>query len=123
LLESGSAENPRGAGQGLFFSGAKPIAPSMLVGLAESALSERLPGVSESGVPRRHATVLCVDDDANYLRSVCRFLTRHGYQVETFDSAERALNALPRLRPDLALVDLMMPGMGGLDLAGQIKER
>lgn len=121
LLESGVDGMPRGAGRGLFFSGSKPVAPEMIVSLAESALEGRLQPLPENGVSHEPGTVLCVDDDANYLRSVTRFLSRHGYRVVSFDSAERALDAIPRVKPDLALVDLMMPGMGGLDLADGIR--
>lgn len=122
LLESDSPENPRGTGQGLFYSGARPISPSMLLELADSALEGRLGVAPENGVTLRRGTVLCVDDDPKYLQSVSRFLSRHGYDVSTFENAEGALKAMPRLRPDLALVDLMMPGMGGLDLAEKIRE-
>jgi len=51
-----------------------------------------------------------------------RFLNRHGYDVATFDTAEGALEAISQLKPDLALIDVMMPGMGGLDLAQKIRE-
>ena len=122
LLESDSPEIPPGTGQGLFYSGARPISPSMLLELADSALEGRLSHNPENGVSLRRGTVLCVDDDPKYLQSVSRFLNRHGYDVSTFESAEGALKAMPRLRPDLALVDLMMPGMGGLDLAQKIRE-
>jgi DNA-binding response OmpR family regulator len=122
LLESDTPGIPRGAGQGLFYSGAKPISPSMLLDLAESALEGRLVHEPDNGVTLKRSTVLCVDDDPKYLRSVSRFLDRHGYDVSTFETAEGALGALPRLRPDLALIDLMMPGMGGLDLAEKIRE-
>jgi len=120
LLES-AADGMRGAGQGLFYSGPKPVAPELLLSLAESALEGQLPEPRENGVTPGQGTVLCVDDDAAYLRSLTRFLSRHGYRVVAFDSADRALDAIPRVKPDLALVDLMMPGMGGLDLADGIR--
>lgn len=121
LLESGSEGTLRGAGRGLFFSGAKPIAPEMLLSLAESALEGRLPQQPVDGVTRSQGTVVCVDDDPAYLASLTRFLSRHGYRVVAFDSAERALDSVLRVKPDLALVDLMMPGMGGLELADGIR--
>jgi DNA-binding response OmpR family regulator len=122
LLESDAPGILRGAGPRLFFSGTKPIAPEMLIALAQAALGDRLPGGAQAGASPGPGTVLCVDDDPRYLRSVSRFLSRHGYLVSTFDTAERALGAIPRLRPDLALVDIMMPGMGGLDLGGRIRD-
>jgi CheY-like chemotaxis protein len=87
--------------------------------LAADALGARL---REPGPPPRLGTVLCVDDDPVYLRSISRLLSRHGYRVSAFDDADRALEAVPRLKPDVAVVDIMMPGMGGLDLAAKIGE-
>ena len=71
--------------------------------------------------PRR-GTVMCVDDDPLYLRSISRLLTRRGYKVSAFSDADRALEAVAWLKPDVALVDIMMPGQGGLDLAEKIRE-
>jgi DNA-binding response OmpR family regulator len=122
LLESKVPQGPRGAGQGLFFSGAKPVAPGTLLGLAQDALGTRLEETPRQERTQKHGTVLCVDDDPNFLRSVSRLLSRHGYKVSAFDAAERALEAIPWLKPDLALVDIMMPGMDGLDLAEKIRE-
>jgi DNA-binding response OmpR family regulator len=121
LLESEATQVPRGAGQGLFFSGAKPISPGTLIGLAQDALGTRLKEAPMQGSTRKHGRVLCVDDDPQYLKSVSRLLTRHGYKVSAFDAADRALEAIPWLKPDLALVDIMMPGMDGLDLAEKIR--
>jgi DNA-binding response OmpR family regulator len=121
LLESGAADIPRGSGLGLVFSGAKPVSSLMLLELAQKVLDGRLSDGPETG-PSRRSTVLCIDDDVRYLRSVSRFLNRHGYDVTTFQSAEGALEAIPQIKPDLALIDVMMPGMGGLDLAQKIRE-
>src|SRR5579864_2214369 len=122
LTESGAPGIARDGRQGLFFSGQKPISPFVLLDLAQKALQGRLADDPGPFVPPKRNTVLCIDDDAQYLRSVSRFLNRHGYEVTTFQSAEGALQAIPQLKPDLALVDVMMPGMGGLDLAQRIRE-
>ena len=71
----------------------------------------------------RRGTVMCVDDDPVFLRSISRLLTRRGYKVTAFSDADRALEAVAWLKPDVALVDIMMPGAGGLDLAEKIRER
>lgn len=71
----------------------------------------------------RAGTVLCVDDDPEFLRSVARLLSRRGYRVSAFEDADRALEAIPWLKPDVALVDIMMPGMGGFGLAEKIREQ
>jgi CheY-like chemotaxis protein len=67
--------------------------------------------------------VVCVDDDPSYLRSLSRWLAERGYRAHVFGEATQALAALDELQPALALVDVMMPGMDGLDLAQEIRSR
>ncbi|MBI3857841.1 MAG: response regulator [Planctomycetes bacterium] len=57
------------------------------------------------------------------MRSLDRDLTRHGYEVLTAGSARQALESVSRFRPSLALVDIMMPGMDGLELADKLSHR
>ncbi len=97
----------------------RPLPLVTVLDLAADALGERL---RNPGPPARLGTVLCVDDDPVYLRSITRLLSRHGYRVSAFDDADRALEAVPRLKPDVAVLDIMMPGMGGLDLAARIEQ-
>jgi DNA-binding response OmpR family regulator len=118
LLESkprASAPHPGGP---LFCSGPRPLAPETLLSLAIGAIGHRL---REAPSPRK-GKVLCVDDDPKFLKSMSRMLGRRGYTVLAFESAERALDAIPSAKPDLALVDIMMPGEGGLELAEKIRE-
>lgn len=65
--------------------------------------------------------VVCVDDDAFYLRCLSRILTRHGYRVLSFDDPSRALGVLGEVQPDVAILDCLMPGMSGLHLAERIR--
>jgi len=62
------------------------------------------------------AKVLIVDDDAGFRASLERFLRSAGYAVETFASGAEFLAAPPVAGPACALVDLCMPGMGGIEL-------
>lgn len=82
----------------------------------ERLLGERLRATSH---PR--PVVLCVDDDRFYLRALARLLGRHGYRVAAHEDPERALEAVPEVSPDLAIVDVRMPGMSGLDLASELR--
>ena len=115
LLQS---EHPDGH-PGVFASGPRSSAPDLLLGLAEGALGSRLHDLPK----RRRGSVLCVDDDLAYLRLFARLLSRRGYRVFAFDDADRALEAISWVDPDVALVDIMLPGMGGLDLAEKIREK
>jgi DNA-binding response OmpR family regulator len=121
LLHSGGDTTPHGSGLGLLFSAHKPVSKEALLEVIVSAFPGRL---REDTVPRpQNHTVLCVDDDRAYLNSLSRFLTRRGYEVFCHDSAQRALQALPEIHPELAIVDIMMPGMDGLALTRRIHER
>ncbi|HLF92937.1 MAG TPA: response regulator [Planctomycetota bacterium] len=64
--------------------------------------------------------ILCVDDDAQYLRSLARSLTGRGYRVKSCTSASQALEAARADRPALAIVDVLMPGMDGLQLTARL---
>jgi DNA-binding response OmpR family regulator len=70
----------------------------------------------------RPPVILCVDDDELFLKSLVRVLRRPGYAVIACDNPEEALEAIPVLRPDLAFIDVLMPGMNGLDLASEIRD-
>lgn len=65
--------------------------------------------------------VLLVDDDLSLLSLLSRRLTREGFDVSTATSGPAALAALERSWPALVLIDLMMPGMDGVELARRIK--
>ena len=60
--------------------------------------------------------VFVVDDDASVRRSLARLLGSAGFEVETFASSEDFLSAAHPERPSCLVLDLHMPGIGGLDL-------
>lgn len=68
-------------------------------------------------------TILVVDDQPANLRVVSALLARHGYEVVTAGSGEEALAIATAQAPDLMLLDMIMPGMDGFTLLGQIKQR
>ncbi len=67
--------------------------------------------------------ILIVDDDQNILDLVCIHLSQVGYQVFKADSAFQALDILEEGIPDLAVIDVMMPGMSGYELTKRIREK
>jgi two-component system phosphate regulon response regulator PhoB len=67
------------------------------------------------------ANILVVDDESD-LRELLSFnLERHGFTVRTADSAAAALAAIKQSRPDLILLDVMLPDIPGTRLTGQLK--
>jgi len=106
-------------GLGFLVSSPRPVPERMLVDLIDRAFPGRL-GESAS---RGGASIVCVDDDPRYLRSIARFLAERGWTPHAYEQGEQALAALEEIRPALALVDVMMPGMDGLDLAAEIRAR
>ena len=71
-----------------------------------------------SKVPR----VLVVDDEASVRHVLGTYLRRKGCDVQTAETAEEALGLLPLARPDVALIDIVLPGKDGLYLLGRIKQ-
>src|SRR6266576_2295453 len=65
--------------------------------------------------------VYIVDDDASLRRSLRNLLSSVGFRVETFESAEAYLDADHRLCAGCLVLDLRMPGMGGLALLGHLE--
>lgn len=66
-------------------------------------------------------TILIVDDEADIRDTLQYSLRREGYDVAAAQSGEQALELLRRTRPDVVLLDLMLPGMDGLDVCRRIK--
>ena len=68
------------------------------------------------------ATIALVDDDKNILESVSMLLEQEGYQVRSFSDPAAALTALSTAPPDLAILDIKMPRMDGLELLRRLRQ-
>ncbi|HEY2032817.1 MAG TPA: response regulator transcription factor [Rhizomicrobium sp.] len=68
------------------------------------------------------ATIALVDDDKNILTSVSMLLEQEGYQVKTFSDGAAALTGLSASPPDLAILDIKMPRMDGLELLRRLRQ-
>jgi len=73
---------------------------------------------SVSAAKRR---ILIVDDDPHLLQFLTEVIGHAGYETVTASSGEEALDVITRGEPDMALLDITMPGMSGLDLAARLK--
>jgi DNA-binding response OmpR family regulator len=67
--------------------------------------------------------ILVVDDDPGIGQMLTKALARHGFQVDAATSADEALEKCEATGYDAALVDLVMPGRDGADLAETLRRR
>ena len=67
------------------------------------------------------ATVLLAEDDADIRFLVTFKLEQAGHQVTGFENGMKALAAARRNPPDLAVLDILMPGMSGLDVCRELR--
>ena len=68
------------------------------------------------------ATILVVDDDRSNRESLSRRLIRRGYQVSTAEDGADALRQIDAQKFDLVLLDVMMPGISGLEVLQKVRE-
>jgi len=94
-----------------------PVPEANLMGVIGTAL--QTPNAVPAPLP---PVILCVDDDRMFLKSLVRTLQRRNYSVIAYADPEEALEAIPVHNPVMAFVDVLMPGMNGLDLASEIRE-
>jgi two-component system response regulator MprA len=66
--------------------------------------------------------VLVVDDDQRIRENLKRHLSYDGYQVETAGDANEAFRQIAETPPDLVVLDLMLPGMSGLEICRRIRQ-
>jgi len=69
------------------------------------------------------ATIALVDDDRNILTSVSMALESEGYNVKTFSDGQAALAAFATMTPDLAVLDIKMPRMDGMELLRRLRQK
>src|ERR1700753_1425745 len=68
------------------------------------------------------ANIALVDDDKNIQASLSMLLEQEGYHVRTFSDGAAALTALTTTAPDLAILDIKMPRMDGLELLRRLRQ-
>ncbi|MDQ3263251.1 MAG: response regulator [Myxococcota bacterium] len=100
-----------------------------LVGLRFSPLStggqaqlqaavERLSRNSERG---RHPPIVVADDEPHILEFLSKALNKSGYQVRKAHRGEEALDVIREVRPALVILDILMPGIDGVDICKMMR--
>jgi two-component system cell cycle response regulator len=87
-----------------------------------SSLREELDRLQSDGGAGLSGRILVVDDEATSRKMLSLYLAQHGYEVETTESGEQALELLAVRPYDILLLDLMMPGMDGYQVLEKLKE-
>ena len=67
--------------------------------------------------------IALVDDDRNILTSVAMTLDAEGFEVETYNDGQAAFEAFNRRMPDMAVFDIKMPRMNGMDLLARVRQK
>ena len=67
--------------------------------------------------------VLVVDDEEHILELARLYLAREGYQVETVNDGAEAIARFVQIKPDLVVLDIMLPGVDGLTICKEIRKQ
>ena len=70
----------------------------------------------------RRGSVLVVDDEPTIAEVVARYLDRAGYETRVAGNGPRAIELAGAQRPDLVVLDLMLPGLDGLEVMRRLRE-
>jgi len=66
--------------------------------------------------------IFVVDDERNIRDLIRKYLEKEGYTVTAFENAQNVAGEIMRLKPDLLVLDIMMPGIDGLELCKEIRK-
>ena len=107
-----------GEGQGSAFTVLVPLARSR--GTDEPVLPT--PAVRMVGARRaRGKRIAVVEDNADSQEMLCELLTRAGFDCHSADRGDAGLTLIREQRPDIAVVDVGLPGINGLEIARRIR--
>ena len=70
----------------------------------------------------KQTSILVVDDDPEIVTMLSTRLTKRGYKVSTASDGHKAIELAKRELPDLVLLDVMMPGKSGWEVARELKQ-
>lgn len=69
-----------------------------------------------------HGTILVADDERHIVQLIKLYLGNEGFRVETATNGQEALAKVDRLRPDLLILDLMMPNVDGWEVCRRVRK-
>ena len=66
-------------------------------------------------------TILLIDDDENICKVVTLYLQKEDFDIKVAQDGQTGLNLFSQVNPDLVLLDIMMPGMDGIEVIKQLR--
>ncbi|MEL7120118.1 MAG: response regulator [Bacteroidota bacterium] len=115
-------------GQGSTFSFSLPIKKaaskseeSLHLEALIDELKKKVPITAAISPERNHQNILVVDDEASIRELLRQELSEIGYQVSLAEDGKKALKMIRDQRPDMVILDVMMPELNGFDLAAILK--
>jgi len=85
------------------------------------AVPAAAPSAAVTEAPALRKRIMVVDDNVDAAETLGLLLAAHGHEVEVFNDPVSALAALPRLRPDIAVLDIGLPVLDGYQLAARMR--
>lgn len=79
-------------------------------------------GSASKGEPVNCKTIMVIDDDHVYLKWMNEVLTEEGYKVVIHDDGTSAVERVRTIKPDLVVLDLMLPEVNGWTILNRIRE-
>jgi two-component system, OmpR family, phosphate regulon response regulator PhoB len=79
--------------------------------------------MSTASAKKAPARILVVEDERDIAALVAYHLTKEGYRVRTAEGGQEALEAIAAEKPDLLLLDLMLPGFSGYEVLQELRRR
>jgi two-component system, chemotaxis family, CheB/CheR fusion protein len=89
--------------------------------LASNSSTESRQRFAPTVAVSRKRRILIVEDEADAREMLAALLRLDGHRVETAEDGEKGLAALLQYRPEVALIDINLPGLNGLELARQVR--
>lgn len=88
---------------------------------AQAVLSETLEGYARTASGRTRPPIVVADDEPNILEFLSKALNKHGYEVRKARRGEEALDVIREQKPALVVLDILMPGIDGVDICKMMR--
>lgn len=102
---------------------ASPNSPVATGGPVEEGTVRTLPVMPDGPSAPGRPVVLLVDDEESFVEALGIGLTREGFVVEPARDGQEALERFERSRPDVVLLDVMLPKLSGVDVCRELRSR